>query len=491
MIKKVLLYLYVRKSNFVQAIVYSKNLEQNNSLIWYYYHLNMYETVKNLELIPPYTIKDLYAKIVSCAAYGSYEESRKFLRLFLETEEIKKEKLNLANALLPYLPQKAFELLDEDSTPLTLYLATLLKLGRLEEAQEFSEKHLMNSLTSKCPEFYLYRSNSLLSYSTSHKIDLLNSFMACFSLGKIKLKDMNKALSTENIELQNSFESSNGPLVSVLMTTFETGNRLNTAISSVLNQTYTNLELYIVDDASNDKTPQIIQEWLEKDSRITYIQLEQNVGTYVAKNIVLLQAKGEFVTCHDSDDWSHPLKIERQVRPLIKNWRLVATISSWVRVSDRGEFYARAVHPLMRQNASSLMFKKDIVLKKAGLWDCVRTGADSEFIARLKIVFGQKRVRRIKEPLSFGSHRSDSLMNAKDTGYCDLGMSSQRLDYWEAWSQWHIDQLSQGKKPFISLNLLESRSFDIPDSIRVSTDKIQLALRILKSKQSINIIHEL
>ena len=161
----------------------------------------------------------------------------------------------------------------------------------------------------------------------------------------------------------------------------------------------------------------------------------------------------------------------------------MATISSWVRLSDRGEYYARPVHPLMRQNPSSLMFRKEKVLKQAGIWDTVRTGADSEYIARLKLVFGRKKVKRIKEPLSFGAHREDSLMTSSETGYCDLGVSPQRLEYWEAWGHWHIDEVRKGKKPFISTDLLAERPFEAPRVIAV--DK-ETTAQLLKSLQNVH-----
>ena len=215
----------------------------------------------------------------------------------------------------------------------------------------------------------------------------------------------------------------------------------------------------------------------KNDSRIKYIYLSHNVGTYVAKSIGLQKSKGEFVTCHDSDDWAHPMKIEEQVKPLLKNKKLVFTTSQWVRLQADGVYYARALSPLMRLNPASVLFRKKIVLEKAGGWDVVRTGADSEFTARLKLVFGEKAMHRVLKPLTFGAHRSDSLMNAKDTGYCSKGMSPVRLDYWEAWGYWHIEELRAGRKPFISTELLSKRRFDAPPSIIVDNKSIEEVLK--------------
>jgi len=106
--------------------------------------------------------------------------------------------------------------------------------------------------------------------------------------------------------------AADGPLVSVLMTTFNTGERASAAIQSLLNQTYRNLEIVVVDDASQDDTPDLIATWARKDARVRLLRLPKNGGTFLAKNVGLTAARGDFVTCHDSDDWSHPLKIELQ-----------------------------------------------------------------------------------------------------------------------------------------------------------------------------------
>ena len=207
------------------------------------------------------------------------------------------------------------------------------------------------------------------------------------------------------------------------------------------------------------------------------LRLPTNGGT-LAKTMGLQLARGEFVTCHDSDDWSHPVKIERQVRPLLDNASLVATTSHWVRMQDDGMFYARPVHPLMRFNPSSPLFRREVVLKRMGAWDMVRTGADSEFHARLKLVFGKQAVKRIAQPLALGSHREGSLMTAGDTGYSDTGVSPQRLAYWQAWGAWHIDCLRKGVLPQLPLDLevlSVSRPFVAPEEICVSEEQVRAA----------------
>jgi glycosyltransferase involved in cell wall biosynthesis len=208
---------------------------------------------------------------------------------------------------------------------------------------------------------------------------------------------------------------------------------------------------------------------------ILYRQLPVNVGPYVAKTLGVELASGPFVTCHDCDDWSHPCKIATQVEPLLRHRGLVATASRWVRLDDGGRAYARSTYPLLRLNPSSILFRKAEVLEKAGLWDCSRTGSDSEFLARLKAVFGRGRVRMVGAPLAFGAHRSDSLMTASSTGMGTGAMHPDRLAYWQAWSGWHIDALASGEALRMP-TLSAERPFQVPGALRNAPETIDTCL---------------
>lgn len=462
----------MRSYFFAKAIALDKKKQLSPNLkVWAYYNLGMYETVTKF---PTNDLKSkgLLAKIVSHAACGDFDKSKELINDFKNQKNHQKYILKLADALCPFIAKESLELIS-DKKPSTLYFAILLKLEEIQKAKEGLYKLIQEKEYRKKPEILLYYSNSKKDIDKNERIKYLNMYLNIFKIPKIKLTDKSKDLNVMNISCNNKETYSRGPLVTILMTSYNIGERINTAIQSILNQSYQNIELLIVDDASSDNSVELINSWEEKDDRVKLISLKTNVGTYVAKNIGLLKSKGEFITCHDSDDWSHPIKIERQVLPLIQNKRLIATISSWVRIDDFGNYYARPVHPLIRINPSSLMFRKKEVLQKAGLWDCVRTGADSEYIARLKIVFGRLNIKRIKEPLAFGAHRDDSLMTSKDTGYCNIGMSPQRLEYWESWSKWHIEELAQGKKPNLEINLLAKRKFDAPQRIITPSQDIQ------------------
>jgi hypothetical protein len=208
----------------------------------------------------------------------------------------------------------------------------------------------------------------------------------------------------------------------------------------------------------------------EVDSRIHLIELKKNIGAYAAKSIGLRHCVSEYIACHDSDDWSHPEKLERQLTPLVFDHKLVATTSCWVRLTDDGKYVARQVFPLMRLNPSSTLFRRDLVLSEMGAWDVVRTGSDSEFLARLRAVFGDKAVHRVREPLAFGGVRADSLMHHPETGYDAQGRSPTREAYLQSWQAWHAQCVAERSRPVMLGSLVQNalmRPFDVPEKIEV------------------------
>lgn len=368
------------------------------------------------------------------------------------------------------------ESVQEAASP-ALHAALLLRTNQTQRVRELLAEALNRGQAVRYPELFLYQTIANPD-QPEQQLERLNLVFAAHGLPPVALCNSKLMPGPCNVKLTDLPAMLDGPLVTVLMTTFQTGARASVAIESLLNQTYRNLEIIVVDDASADDTPELVESWARKDARVKLLRLQTNGGTYLAKSMGLQLARGEFVTCHDSDDWSHPLKIEMQVRPLLEDASLVATTSHWVRMQDDGVFYARPVHTLMRLNPSSPLFRRELVLQRMGAWDCVRTGADSEFHARLRLVFGKNAVKRIAKPLALGSHRVGSLMTAEDTGYSDTGISPQRLAYWEAWAGWHLECLRQGKLPHLPLNLVElseSRLFEAPEEICVRPEQVRAA----------------
>lgn len=101
------------------------------------------------------------------------------------------------------------------------------------------------------------------------------------------------------------------PLVSVIMPAYNTEKYISEAINSILNQTYKNFELFIIDDCSTDRTVEIIKAYV--DARIRFIYNEKNYGLVYSLNKCINLAKGKYIARMDSDDISLPERLCEQV----------------------------------------------------------------------------------------------------------------------------------------------------------------------------------
>lgn len=106
-------------------------------------------------------------------------------------------------------------------------------------------------------------------------------------------------------------------LVSIIMPSWNTARWIGESIQSVIDQTYTNWELLIVDDCSTDNTDEIVSSF--KDERIKYLKNEVNSGAALTRNRAIREAQGEWIAFLDSDDLWTPNKLEKMVEFMTSN----------------------------------------------------------------------------------------------------------------------------------------------------------------------------
>lgn len=179
-----------------------------------------------------------------------------------------------------------------------------------------------------------------------------------------------------------------GPKITVVMSTFRPGVHMLSAVKSVLASSYQNLELLVIDDASGDEYHEILNQAASLDSRVRVLHQKENGGTYRIRNRALDEATGELITFHDSDDWLHPQRLEKQVKRLIGTDR-IGNISMSTRLTDNLEGAESIRRLRIGLCEPSLLFWKDRALEKVGYFDTVRKGGDSEYRRRLERAFGQ------------------------------------------------------------------------------------------------------
>lgn len=229
-------------------------------------------------------------------------------------------------------------------------------------------------------------------------------------------------------------EVDEGPLISVVMTCYKPGPALLTAVRSIVAQSWQRWQLLLVDDASGPEYAPILEEALALDPRVELLIQPENAGTYQARNRAMAVAEGEFVTGLDSDDWAHPLRLEKQVRPLLEDPELSMVESSCLAVREDLSLVIDPQVALIAARSTPIMVRGEAV-RRIGFYDEVRKTADSEYRYRLKAAFGQQASTRLASgPLTLVRHAATTLSAGEVSRHW---MSASRLAYHCGFTHWH------------------------------------------------------
>ncbi|MGL4656712.1 MAG: glycosyltransferase family 2 protein [Sarcina sp.] len=131
--------------------------------------------------------------------------------------------------------------------------------------------------------------------------------------------------------------------VSVITPAYNAEKFIADTIESVLNQTYEDFELIIVDDCSNDRTEEIVRSYMEKDVRIQYKKLNGNSGAAVVRNTAIDMAEGRYLAFLDSDDIWDKTKLEKQLN-FMKEKKVEFTFSSYRLMSEDGKLLNKEIN---------------------------------------------------------------------------------------------------------------------------------------------------
>ncbi len=250
--------------------------------------------------------------------------------------------------------------------------------------------------------------------------------------------------------------------VSVVITSFRPGVELLTAVRSIVNQSWSNLEILLVDDGSPSEYGSILDQCVTLDARVKLIRLDANVGTYMARNVAMDAATGDFVTFQDSDDWSHPKRIEEQVRLLLQDKTLMATVSEALKVTEHLSITKPGRNPRV-MCTSSMMFRRRSTLAKIGYMDSVRKSADTEYLRRIEVAFTLRSVHRIRDSIYALIRQHNSSLSACE--FREGWIHPARFAYRSAYTLWH-EQIAAGcADPYLPKDL-RRRPFPAPSHIR-------------------------
>lgn len=245
--------------------------------------------------------------------------------------------------------------------------------------------------------------------------------------------------------------------VAVLMSAYRPDHSLLTAVRSIVRQTWQDWELVIVDDASPPGYAEVFEEAHALDPRVRVIHKAVNGGTYRCRNTALATIDADYFTFADSDDWSHPQRLERTVRPLVEDPRLVATMSRGVKMAADLTLTRRGYQGTAKM-AAGTVFRSDPVLSALGRFDPVRKSADNEYLRRVVASF-PSRVRELDDPVMVARRGGESLSSADHSrGW----RHPSRAFYAQAYGQWHRRIRAGQAKPLLDPD--SGRMFPAPSS---------------------------
>ncbi|UJH89868.1 glycosyltransferase [Antarcticibacterium sp. 1MA-6-2] len=182
------------------------------------------------------------------------------------------------------------------------------------------------------------------------------------------------------------------PLISIVIPTYKRGEKLQRAIDSVINQTYTNWEVLVVDDNNPDtkdrKETEKLIEFYKSDNRIKYLKQVRNSGGAVARNTGIKNSEGELIAFLDDDDQFLPEKLEKQVQFLNenKNFQGVYCGSIWhgqkVIPCLSGDLRKELLQLKTSIFTPTMMFYKSVLLMLEGFDENFKRHQDYELLLR-------------------------------------------------------------------------------------------------------------
>ncbi len=162
-------------------------------------------------------------------------------------------------------------------------------------------------------------------------------------------------------EKEKSKKITKEPLVTVLMTAYNAEKFIKEALASIIKQTYSNLEIIVVDDGSIDGTFKIINEFKARDKRIRVFKMNKNSGPSVASNFGIRKAKGEFIARMDADDISFPDRIEKQVKFLKENPEVILVGGQCILINEKGNVIGKKSFPTRHQDIYNSLFSVNAI----------------------------------------------------------------------------------------------------------------------------------
>ncbi|WP_349976072.1 glycosyltransferase family A protein [Pseudomonas sp. WHRI 8519] len=262
-----------------------------------------------------------------------------------------------------------------------------------------------------------------------HLITALNVYFKSCGMTQITRHAKKGSFFTGIKSASKHYYSENHGLCSVVIAAYNAEKTLQYAYDSICNQTYPNIEIFIIDDCSEIPVENYLA--LNPTIKTTVIRNLKNEGPYGCRNVALNQISGAYYVIQDADDWAHPQKLELQIDS-IQSPELVCSYARHVRITSEGALKLENHGEFIGHGPMTSLFKSRI-FKDIGEFDAVATRGDMEFKARIKrfygtdAIFEDKRLMLLSLDWHSNSKQKTSSLN-----------KAYKLSHYKAsYSRWH------------------------------------------------------
>ena len=207
------------------------------------------------------------------------------------------------------------------------------------------------------------------------------------------------------------------PLVSIIMPLYNCEVYIQESIESVRQQTYKNWELIIVDDASTDRSVNIVNQIMKKEPRICLTSLNVNSGVSNARNIAIKKSKGKFIAFLDSDDLWLPTKLVKQIEAMEME-NILLSYGSYILIDENG--YRRGIFKAKNKVSYEDMLKTSEIGTLTMIYNADELGkyyflevGHEDYVMKLQVLKNVEFAKGISEPLAKYRVLNNSLSSNK------------------------------------------------------------------------------
>lgn len=212
------------------------------------------------------------------------------------------------------------------------------------------------------------------------------------------------------------------PPISVVLSVYNSEKLVDEAIESILNQTFNDFEFIIIDDASTDRSLQVIQHFEKQDERIRVLMNETNLGLTKSLNKAIVEAKGLYIARMDADDISLPGRFEKQLAYLGQHPEVGVLGGQIIKIDSKGVRSRQDLFPCTHEaiwfhlffsnpmSHPAIMARKEVINEVGGYREEMRLSQDKDLWIRL---IGVTKLANLSEPILHYRYHANSIYSQK------------------------------------------------------------------------------